>query len=350
LALLLLLAACAALGPRRVADLPAAGARDVKHWEGVWIEKWPDADQEDRYRITLTNDGFTIKVEPLTNVERQQLKDLSWDGATLKFTNVADGRPIYYSLQINDSGDRLAGEARSDEGDQSPIQWLKEGGASAVPSRRAETPARLERPSLDDWSGNWEESWPDRKERDAYRIVYRHKRLSVETLSNLDRQGVINLSWNGSRLSFVLRFEQNEIAYELFQLNRDTLVGLATMPDGSLRRVVWTRLGPEYDDSRPAFSDWGGTWKEFWPGRPENDLYQVTPGGRKELTIRPMTNTKRQAPAALLLENGELSFQLSYDQSAYVYRLRLDDPNTIRGTVRLPEGQTRELAWVRVAK
>ncbi len=342
---------CATMGAPRVADAPAAAHQPaVKDWEGYWIEQWPDSDQADRFRISLSEDGVTIQVEPLTNADRQRLADLHWDGKVLQFTNYADDRPILYTLEIDDAGTELSGAVRAPDGEESPIHWIKEGAVRASGPATA-APAKLARVALDDWSGNWEESWPDRAERDVYRVrVAGGERLALEAMTNVERQDVTRLNWNGRRLAFLLRFNDDEIAYEVFQLNADTLVGLATLSDGTVHRVVWTRLGPAYDDGKPAAKHWAGSWKEFWPGRSDNDLYQIKSDDGKGFAVHAVTNSTRQTLAGLQLKDGKLTFELAFDQNVIVYQLELDDPNTIRGTARLPDGQTRAVAWVRIAK
>ncbi len=344
-----LIAGCAAIGPRHIAPVPENPVGDVKNWEGVWIEEWPDSDQQDRFRISLSADGFTIQVVPLTNVERQRLAELHWDGKTLQFTNYADDRPIAYSLEINADGTVLTGDVRASDGEESAIRWTKEG-APGTAGATAESAAKIENLSLGNWSGNWEESWPDRAERDVYRVrsLDDDRRVALDVLTNVERQGVAQLAWNGRRLAFLLRFNDNEIGYEMFQFNADTLVGLANMPDGSVRRVVWNRVGPPYQDGKPTARHWAGTWKEYWPTRAENDLYQIKKDAGKGLSVQAVTNGARQNLQGLQNDGEALTFELQYDQTLIVYQLHLDDRNTIRGTVRLPDGQTRAVAWVRI--
>lgn len=352
LLVLLLAAGCGSVGPRRVAEEGLDNETKVTAWAGVWTEQWPEAEEQDKFRINLLNDGYTIQIDPLTNAGQQVLADLRWDGKTLQFTNYIDSRPIYYILRIDDTGEVLNGTVRSAEGRVNQIQWIKEGSSYTPAESRQTVEADLAGKAVDlaDWAGNWEEEWPDRQERDAYRIRLDGDRLTLETLSNIEKQGFELIEWNGRRLAFVLRFSQSTLGYELFQDSANRLIGIVTMPDGVNRRIAWNRVGPAPKGRRIAAKQLNGTWKEYWPGRGDNDLYQIRLLDEKRASISPVTNAGRQSLAGAQWAASELSFQLTYDQNTIVYRLKLTDPNTLSGEIRLPDGRIAHLAWLRIGE
>lgn len=352
LALALLTAACASLGRRPAAEKAVATEAKVAAWAGIWTEKWPEAEEQDKFRVSLLNDGYTIQIDPLTNVGQQVLADLRWDGQTLQFTNYIDNKPIYYVLRIDDTGNVLHGAVQSAEGRVNQIQWIKEGAVSVeAPRPRLETKLDHSRADLEDWAGNWEEEWPERPERDAYQIrLDGDSRIVLETLSNVEKQGIEQIAWNGRRLSFVLRFSQSTLAYELFQDDAGKLIGIVTMPDGGYRRIAWNRIGPAPSGRRVTSKQWNGTWKEYWPGRGDNDLYQIKLLDAKRAAVSPVTNANRQSLAGAQFEKGGLSFQLTYDQNTIVYHLKIADPNTLRGEIRLPDGRIAHVAWLRIGE
>jgi hypothetical protein len=122
------------------------------------------------------------------------------------------------------------------------------------------------------------------------------------------------------------------------------------MPDGGNRRITWNRIGPATSSRRVTVKQWNGTWKEYWPGRGDNDLYQIKLLDGKRADISPVTNANRQSLAGALFEDGGLSFQLTYDQNTIVYRLKISDPNTLRGEIRLPDGRVAHVAWLRIGE
>ena len=349
----LLTAGCATTGLGTMPDTDMKSASLDSKWSGVWIEHWPDSDQNDRYRITVDEAAKSINVMPLTNAERQHLDDVTWDGATLEFTNaIADDRRIFYAMAINGSGTELTGTVRSNSGDINQITWTKDspGMAAAAPRNLVQAEGEFIDVDFDDFAGNWQETWPGRGENDVYRIRVDRRRIVFEALSNIDKQAIAGLEWSGGRLPFDLYYSEDTFHYELFLNTPDELVGVVTLPNGQSRRVTWDRVGPADASLRVRPSSWEGRWAEFWPGRAEHDIYRLKVARGDKLTVKTLTNTERQTLDGVQFTGATLSFQLKFANNTIVYELKMEDSNTVRGTVRTLDGTIRQVIWLRDKK
>lgn len=355
--LILTVGACLIWGcAMRSASRPVAAVEDaapqLADWAGVWIEQWPDSDQEDRFRIQLIDDGLTIRVVPLTNAEQQVLANLRWDGRLLEFTNYIENQAVHYQLRLVTT-DEIAGQVRSSEGNSNEIRWLRDNSPAylATVVDTSQTTIASRPASLEDWAGNWEEQWPRRDEHDVYRIrLSDDRRLLLDSLSNVEEQHIDRLNWNGACLSFRMHFKGQILAYEIFQGGPDNLIGIVTMPGGDFQRIAWHRLGPVDVSLRPRPADWNGTWKEYWPGRKTNDLYRISMAGEEAIKISAVTEIGRQTLTDIRFDGQTLRFRLLFDKKSIDYELALDDSNTLRGTIRLSPGAVRAVTWLRAGE
>lgn len=198
-----------------------------------------------------------------------------------------------------------------------------------------------------DFAGNWQEDWPGRPEDDAYRIALNGDKISLEVLSNPDRQALGDMEWNGRRLNFELYYNDIPYQYELFLVSNTQLVGLVSAPSGGCKRVVWNRVGPRRTSSWLRTSTWNGRWREYWPQRGEHDAYRLQVSRGAKIVVEAMTNQAKQSLAGVRFNGKTLSFQVRFGENTIVYELRLDDSNTIRGTARTQDGQSRPIVWLR---
>jgi len=127
----------------------------------------------------------------------------------------------------------LAGVAARSDGRQFNITWRKVGGGGAV------TPM----PGQAHWDGVWEEYWPNRDERDQYRVSTYGSQLRIQPLTNTDRQRIENVQVNGANLLFVLFFGQNRIEYALTLVDPNTASGTVTLSSGNRLSITWRRVG-----------------------------------------------------------------------------------------------------------
>ena len=326
-----LLASCAP-APRLLSQPPEE--KSVNLWAGEWEEHWPDSSIEDHFRVTLTPDGYTIKVEPLTNADKQRITQLKWDGSLLSFTNMADYEPLLYQLKLDDSGMLINGLVASPEGQLKDITWVK-----VLPSK-----------SRQDWSGDYAESWPDRPLDDLYRIRVSTdgQRITLSALSNIDRQKIEKMQWGDTQLRFTLHYDQNVMLYQLRQINPMILTGKILLKDGTWRKVTWKKVStlvPKPAELTP--STWNGQWREYWPGRADNDLYEIRNARAKSAVVLPLTSPDRQKIKQIAFDGKKLHFQLLFDGQLIEYHLALEDPATIRGIVKLPGGKTHPIVWLR---
>jgi len=348
----ILAAACATSPVAPAADRDAAPAPQLADWAGVWVEQWPDSDQEDRFRVQLIDDGLTIQVAPLTNADQQVLANVRWDGRLLEFTNYIENRPLHYRLRLV-TPDEIAGVIRSAEGKANEIRWVREDSPAyrAAAAGTGQTIAASRPADLDDWAGNWEEQWPRRDEHDVYRIqLSPERRLALDSLSNVEEQRLDRLNWNGDCLTFRVHFKGQILSYEMMQAGPDILVGIVTMPSGDFQRVAWHRLGPSAVMRRPRPASWNGAWKEYWPGRKTNDLYRIGGADKEAVKISAITNIGRQTVTDVRFGEGMLRFRLIFDGKTIDYELKIDDSNTLCGTIRMPDGKIRSVTWLRVGE
>jgi hypothetical protein len=346
----LLTAGCATTGLGTMPDTNMTPASLDSKWSGVWIELWPDSDQHDRYQITVDEAAKSIDIVPLTNAERQHLADVTWDGSTLEFTNaIADDRQIFYAMAINGDGTELSGTVRSNSGDINHITWTKDtpGIAAAAPRNLVQTEGEFIDVDFDDFAGNWQENWPGHSENDVYRLRVDRRRIEFEVLSNIEKQTIAGLEWSGGRLAFDLYYNEDAFHYELFLNTPDELVGVVTLPNGQSRRITWDRVGPADVSTRVRPGSWEGSWIEFWPGRAEHDVYRLTVDRGDKLAVHTVTNTERQTLDGVQFTGAALSFQLKFANNTIVYELKMEDSNTVRGTVRTLDGKIRQVVWLR---
>ncbi len=347
--MLVLVAGCATTSPLLPPGATIEKADHVNRWLGVWAEQWPNSSQSDRYRITLESPGGKIVVVPLTNAARQNLSEFTWDGKRLEFVNHVEERKIFYALEMDKNGDQLNGTVRSEKGDISNITWTKAAPDIVVASPRTlkEVRGKMDRTKPSAFAGNWQEDWPGNKENDAYRIRLDGDDISLEVLSNLEKQAIGRMEWNGKMLSFDMYYKEEPIKYELFLESEQRLIGVVTLPNGGVKRITWNRIGPAAIKSRVSAKTWSGKWKEFWPERGGHDFYRLTVTGKREIKVHAITNQARQSLAGVQFNGSTLSFQLRFGDNTIVYQLRLDDSATIRGTARIADGQSRNIVWFR---
>lgn len=346
----MLVAGCATTGPRLTASTGPVATTQADRWSGVWVERWPNTQQQDRYRINVGDDGAGISITPLTNSERQQLIDLVWDAQRLEFGNQIESRILFYSLEISADGTQLTGTVRSQQGEISSITWFKETPSHTTASPRivATVRGQIDKTRPGAIAGNWQESWPGRNENDVYRVRVDGNTVSLEVLSNIANQAIGDMQWNGKLLAFDLFFKQEPLKYELFLVTDGHLIGMVTFPNGETRRIEWDRIGPTKASTRCSAKSWQGNWQEYWPGRNEHDTYKLTVPQKDRLEIAPLNASVQQVVERVRVAGRDLSFQLRFGEKTIVYQLKIDDSNTIFGTARTTDGKSWSVIWLRV--
>ncbi|HPQ69159.1 MAG TPA: hypothetical protein PKW95_08510 [bacterium] len=225
------------------AELPAPPpSPEVLRWAGDWVEHWPGVPGEDRYRITLTDMGRTLNLEPLTRTDRQVFGDFQWDGVTLGFVLYLDNSPLHYRLEMDESGDLLHGIVQMPDGAMKRCEWRRRGTVKPDPVAWEPTPSPTE--DTDVWLGLWEESWPGRREHDRYRIATEDDALVVRPQTDRRFQTVSDLQLRDGALTFRLQYGGNEVVYRLTVRDADTLHGTARMKSGKEVEILWTFIEP----------------------------------------------------------------------------------------------------------
>ena len=117
LPLLLSLVACA------TTQTPVTAPRDLRALVGVWEEEWPGQPSNDRYRIEVVGEQVTIT--PLTNADKQQVRDVVFRKKQLDFILELDGSPVFYNLVLV-TPKLLSGRAKGSERNfDEPVRWYK---------------------------------------------------------------------------------------------------------------------------------------------------------------------------------------------------------------------------------
>ncbi len=341
--LILLLASCVTT-PTVPTPPPGGGGTslDTRRWAGDWEEDWPGSQVRDRYRITISADGNTISVKPITREDRQNLSNLRWDGETLSFTLYFDNSPINYSLRIDAAGNNLTGTATRN-GEPRNIRWYRAGtGGGAVGGGMA-LPAA-------DWTGLWEEDWPSSNSpQDVYQIVVSGSRAQVNPQSNQGVQQISNVNWSPSQLTFNLHYREVNYTYTLRPTSRNVLAGTAVSTEGQSYNITWRRKtgGAVVPPSGMSLSaaEWTGLWEEDWPSSDSpQDMYQIAVSGNSA-QVYPQSNEGVQQVSNVSWSPSLLSFRLHYREVNYTYTLRPTSRNVLTGTAVSDEGRQYNVTW-----
>ncbi|MHA1570019.1 MAG: hypothetical protein ACTSXZ_11160, partial [Alphaproteobacteria bacterium] len=238
-------------------------------WVGDWEEDWPGSTSHDQYRVQVINNGYTILIEPLTNVEKQRLSNIRWDGRTLNFTLHYNTQVYQYTLLINTAGTMMSGSVKLPNGNTKQITWNK---MKPWPPENQLSPQFNFTPR--DWAGDWEEDWSESSGHDRYRvkILDGGNRITVKPLNKPSKQKISNVVWTENRVTFSLTYGNASYHYELVPQDADTLDGLATSRAGKVKRIRWRRFVVRDSNLVPA---WNALWRENWPGRSEQDIYEI---------------------------------------------------------------------------
>ncbi|MHA1570020.1 MAG: hypothetical protein ACTSXZ_11165 [Alphaproteobacteria bacterium] len=334
-------------------------AANTQRWAGDWEEEWPGASQSDSYRITVSSDGYTISVKPITRPERQNLSNLRWDGQTLSFTNYFDNRALYYELAIDASGNMLTGTVRLQSGQTKNIRWLRVGGSAPGPAPTAGSwppPNQLSpsyNMSLADWLGDWSENWPGSSSHDIYRLqMMGNNQIMLTPQTNQEKQRVSNMNWTASRLTFVLEYGTQTWYYELVPTGPNMLNGMVTnQSSGEVKTITWQKSGGSQGQGM-GYEAWVGVWEEYWPNQSAHDRYQIDITGNT-ITIQPLTRVGEQYFRDIRLSGNTLSFTLYYgrnmDQNPINYTMVMRDANTLDGEAHLQRtGKRIQVQWKKI--
>ncbi len=334
------LAGCASMG-KPVA--PAGLTLDA--WVGQWVEYWPEGDDHDIYSVIVADDGRTLQLTPVTNAGRQEISQIEWDGRTLKFILRYDNKIWAYNLTMSDDGKMLYGMVRREDGDVRTLKWVKEGNEPWPPRHQLSIDYEL-KPK--EWVGDWLEQWPDANDQDRYRLALLPGRDTpvLMAITRPEKQALKSVTWDGRRLTFILDLDYNLIHYELVAKNKDLLIGVASSPEGKVKKITWRRVA----DVKPVkfeLASWAGTWEETWPNREPNDQYQLKLVGENGIEILPLSNAEKQTIEAIQFTAESLRFKLTFNDNPILYTLLPEDADTLRGTVELNTGRIRTITWKR---
>lgn len=307
----------------------------LPQWNALWEENWPNRDEKDLYQIIANNSE--IQIIPLTNVEHQQIDNISFDGVRLFFRLHYKSEILDYALTM-DATDSLRGTATNSSGTKYDITWQK-----------------MPPPPQEAWNGTWQEQWPDRSEFDAYEVQIARNIPSVIPLTNLQKQKITNLEIEGATLSFSLTFNENPIEYSLTLISEDRAVGTARMSSGKIHTITWNKK------KTPQQDDWAGNWEEELSGDDFNDKFQIRLD-RKKLYLKPLTSLHRQAQiSAVVWEGTSLSFKVTQEvfsgdqnyandgeKQTWEYKLNLIEPGEALGSIIKPDGTEVRVSWTKI--
>lgn len=335
------LAGCASISSRPV---PPAGL-ELDVWVGQWVEYWPEGQDHDIYSAAISADSRTLQLVPVTNSHRQEISQVEWDGRTLKFNLRYDNKHWTYNLTMSDDGKILYGMVRRGDGDVRTLKWVKEGNEPWPPRHQLSIDYELK---PNEWAGDWLERWPNSSEQDRYRLARLPGSgdLVLMAVTRPEKQAIKTVRWDGRRLTFILDLNQNLIHYELVAQNKDLLVGIATNPEGKIKRLTWQRA-PAAEPLKFSLDAWAGRWEETWPNRTPNDQYQLKLSGDGGIMIIPLSNAEKQKVEDVEFSAELLRFKLIFNDNPIQYTLIPEDGNSLRGTVELSSGRIRTITWKR---
>jgi len=195
---------------------------------GTWEEYWPNSTNRDIYQLRVINKKLTLHA--LTNLHKQKIENFQFIGTSLSFKLTFGENSMEYYLNIKDSN-WIHGTVKMKSGKTREVNWIK------INDKKPPT-------SFKAWNGIWEEHWPNRSAHDVYRLTATSRtKIKVEPLTNVDKQKVVTVEFDGKKLFFVIRFKQKLIEYHLV-LQEDGLArGTAVLSDGTPKQITWKRTG-----------------------------------------------------------------------------------------------------------
>jgi len=333
---------------------PVGGASlDANGWNGTWQEDWPSANPpNDVYQIAVQ--GYSANVIPRTNVGQQVISNVRWAPNQLTFHLVYSSTEYDYTLAPRDAN-TLVGVAVNTSGRQFTITWHKTSGVGAAPPPPPPPPPpprTMPNMGPQAWSGAWQEQWggEENGSPDQYQITAAGNSLAIQPITNVNRQAIQNVQFDGQTLRFNLFFGDdmwnNRIDYTLQMQDMNTLTGQVFINrSGRTVPLTWVRVGGAAPV--PQQSRWDGVWEEYWPSRTEHDQYRIVTYG-SQLQIQPLTNTDRQRVESANASGSDLNFVLIFGDNRIEYALTMVDPSTATGSVTLRSGSRLTITWRRV--
>lgn len=324
-------------------------------WDGDWAEDWPGSSTQDRYRITVSEDGYTISVKPITRPDRQNLSNLKWDGSLLSFTNYFDNRALAYELTIDPSGNIMRGQVTLPNEEVKQITWRRLiAGAESLGSTWPPPNQLVASYNMSprDWQGEWEEEWPGSSTFDIYNLKVSPdgRQVTLSAKTNTGRQKFENLVWSLNRMTFTLRYGSQTWHYELVPKSATELEGIVTNSSGNQKHIIWRKFGTY----NATVENWRGVWEEYWPNQTTHDRYEVIIAGGQITEIRPLTRTGEQHVTDITINGNTLTFVLYYGANMWSnpieYEMTMRSPHRADGSAYLKRtGKRINLRWMKIA-
>ncbi len=341
----LLLAAFACTPSATISRQPQPPQVEPRRWAGEWLEEWPNASEQDSYRINVTADGYTLTINPLTRADRQQIQNVRWSGATLSFSLLFNDNPIEYAFTMDPSGNALIGTATLTSGEVKNITWRRVGSGATAPAnwppKNRLTAATAF--AAGDWASDWEEDWSESSGHDRYQVSLLNGGMgvAVQPLNAVINQQVRDLQWNGTTLNFELAYGRSLFYYELVPQDANTLDGLATNSNGDVRRIRWRRIAVRDPNLVP---EWAALWREQIQDAEEPGVWEIKVVGQR-VELRPLTNVADKQVRNVSFDGQRLFFSIAAGPKAADYALTMTSTSELSGTLLTDEGQRLQVTW-----